>query len=70
MRHYRATEQETRLYCPPPDNRVCVCGKPIGEHEWTADWRLVADGCDGFKESAQSKVINGPDEYSPQGGRR
>lgn len=34
----------------PVDRRVCVCGRPVGEHDLGEDWVLRAPGCAGFKE--------------------
>lgn len=42
------TADPTDPHIPPVDKRVCKCGALVGEHEWTDDWRLVADGCEGF----------------------
>lgn len=50
-------------HIPPVDKRVCKCGALVGEHWWTEDWRLVAQGCKGFEEKASKS--NHPDSGGP-----
>ncbi len=52
------------IHIPPVDNRVCKCGRSIGEHEWSADWCLVAEGCEGFSETLKSVVDGCIEKYA------